>query len=150
MVIDKARILAHLHSLIEEKIRIAEENIRSTIASRDSDSKSTAGDKHEVGRAMAQIELEKQETQLAKLRSLKADLDRMPLDRKFEEVGFGSLVTTDQGTYFIAIGLGAIDMDGEKLYAISLQSPIGETLAGKQVGDEVVFGGKRQRILKIE
>ncbi len=150
MVIDKARILAHLRSLIEGKIKAAEENIRSTIAARDGDSKSTAGDKHEVGRAMIQIELEKQESQLAKLRSLEVDLDRVSLDRKFEEVNFGSLVTTDQGVYFIAIGLGVIDINGEKLFAISLQSPIGEVLAGMRVGDEVVFGGKSQTIFKIE
>lgn len=150
MVIDKARILYHLRSLIEEKIRFAEENIRSTIAARDSDGKSTAGDKHEVGRAMIQIELEKQETQLAKLRLLEVDLARVSLDRTFDRVGFGSLVTTDQGVYFIAIGLGAVNVEGETVYGISLQSPIGQALKDKRVADEVVFGGKRMRVLGVK
>lgn len=146
---EKTRILSHLRSLIEEKIRFAEENIRSTIAARDSDGKSTAGDKHEVGRAMIQIELEKQESQLAKLRLLEVDLSRVPMDRTFEEVGFGSLVTTDQGRYFISIGLGAMNVEGETVYAISLQSPVGQALKDKRVADEVVFGGKRMRVLGV-
>ena len=74
----------------------------------------------------------------------------MPMDRTFDRIGFGSLVTTDQGVYFIAIGVGAVNVDGETVYAISIQSPIGQALAGKRVGDEVVFGGKRMRVLGLK
>jgi len=58
-------------------------------------------------------------------------------------VAFGSLVTTDQGRYFIAIGLGAVEMEGETCYAISLASPIGQALKDKGVGDVIEFSGKR-------
>ncbi|MEO8591033.1 MAG: 3-oxoacyl-ACP synthase [Flavobacteriales bacterium] len=107
-----------------------------------SDTKSSAGDKHEVGRAMAQQELDKLEAQRGKLVALQQELARVPLDRIFDHVAFGSFVTTDQGIYFVAIGLGRIEFDGGPCSVISLASPIGQALQGKRAGEEVVFNGR--------
>lgn len=115
--------------------------IGSTRASFTSDTKSSAGDKHEVGRAMVQQELDKLEEQRAKLIALQQELARVPLERNFEQVAFGSLVITDHGNYFVAIGLGRIEVDDALCFAISLASPIGQALKDKRVGDEVLFNG---------
>ena len=117
-------------------------DLASTLNARNSDTKSSAGDKHEVGRAMVQQELDQQEAQLAKLQALQQELARVPLGRVYEQAAFGSLVTTDQGTYFIAIGLGQVDVDGEACFVVSLASPIGQALKGKRVGDVANFKGR--------
>ncbi len=139
---DKSRLVAHLHGQLQERIAEAELAITSTRSSFASDTKSSAGDKHETGRAMVQQELDKLEEQRAKLIVLQQELARVPLERVFDHVGFGSLITTDQGTYFVAIGLGRIEFEGASCFAISLASPIGQALHGKSAGDEVTFNGR--------
>jgi transcription elongation GreA/GreB family factor len=124
--------------------------IATTYAARNEDTKSSAGDKHEVGRAMVQQELDKQEAQLAKLQVQQQELSRIPLERIFDRVAFGSLVRTDKGDYLIAIGLGPIQIGNETVFVISMASPIGQLLKDKQANDEVVFNGKKIRVLKVE
>ncbi len=145
----KADIIEYLKILIQERISEAQESIASTKASRDSDSKSTAGDKHEVGRAMAQIELENQEAQLHRNLKLQEDLENIRLDRSTEEIGRGSLVLTDSGKYFVSIGLGAVEIGQEMIFVISEESPIGQLLRSKSAGDIVDFNGKRIEILNL-
>ncbi len=139
---NKLGIHTHLVALVAQKTAAIRADIASTLHARNTDTKSSAGDKHEVGRAMIQQELDQQEAQLAKLQGLQQELARVPLQRVFDRVAFGGLVTTDQGSYFIAIGLGQVEVNGETCFAISLASPVGEALKDKQVGDVVIFNGR--------
>jgi transcription elongation GreA/GreB family factor len=146
---NKAGLLRHLHEILRGKVNAAHQEIASTRASFASDTKSSAGDKHEVGRAMLQQELDKLEEQRAKLIALEQELERVPLDRVYEQVGFGSLVITDLGNYFIAIGLGAVTVDGEACYMISMASPAAQALKDKRVGDAVELNGRRSTVQAI-
>lgn len=148
--VQKIQLISHLRTTLLERIAATEAEFASTLAARNSDTKSSAGDKHEVGRAMVQQELDQLELQLAKTRALLHELDRIPVERTFDQVAFGSLVTTDQGSYFIAIGMGAVEVNNATCYAISLASPIGQVLRGKMDGDEINFNGKTLRILSIQ
>jgi hypothetical protein len=150
MPVTKTTLIAQLSDQLREKLSTCEEALTSTRAAFASDTKSSAGDKHEVGRAMVQQELDKLEEQRAKLIALQQELARVPLDRVYEQVGFGALVMTDQGSYFIAVGLGAMVLEGETCYAVSLASPIGQALKDKRVGDVLEFNGKRISIKAIE
>lgn len=146
---NKAELLTHLRTTLLERVVATEVELASTVDARNSDTKSSAGDKHEVGRAMVQQELDQLEGQLAKTRALLQELDCIPLERVYDHVAFGSLVITDQGSYFIAIGMGGVEVDGETCFVISLASPIGQALRGKMVGDEVSFNGKVFRVLSV-
>jgi transcription elongation GreA/GreB family factor len=149
MALDRGTLIAHLRRQMVDRLALQEEEIRSTRASFANDTKSSAGDKHEVGRAMVQQELDKLEEQRVKLVALLQELERVPVDRTYDRVAFGSLVKTDEGCYFIAVGLGAIELDGDRLFAISLASPIGQVLKGKTVGDHVAFNGRSLTIEAI-
>lgn len=142
----KQSLLAHLNTLLDQRIHALKAELATTLDARNSDTKSSAGDKHEVGRAMVQQELDQLEAQLAKTQAMQQELARVPLDRNYDHVAFGSLVTTDQGCYFIAIGSGAVEVEGGPCYAISLASPIGQALKDKRVGDAIDFNGKRIRV----
>jgi transcription elongation GreA/GreB family factor len=146
---NKAELLRHLQDVLRRKVRAAQQEIASTRASFASDTKSSAGDKHEVGRAMVQQELDKLEEQCAKLITLQQELERVPLERDFAHVAFGSLVETDHGIYFLAIGLGRVEFESATCYAISLLSPIGALLQGKRVGEQVFFNGRNNTVQRI-
>lgn len=145
----KADLLAHMRSLLQERVDALGTAIATAREAFSSDTKSSAGDKHEVGRAMVQQELDKLEEQRARSITLQQELAKVPLERKYDQVAFGSLVTTDRGSYFIAIGLGAVEVEGGTVYAISLASPIGQVLKDKRVGELAFFNGKRIAITAI-
>ncbi len=147
--VNKSALLEHIRSILDEKVSAAQEEIESTRGSFASDTKSSAGDKHEVGRAMVQQELDKLEEQRARLIVLQQELARVPLDRTFHQVAFGSLVETEQDSYFEAVGLGRIAFEGGSCSAISLASPIGQALSGKRVGDQLVFHGRTITVRRI-
>lgn len=102
-----------------------------------SDTKSSAGDKHETSRAMTQLEQEKLSNQLMQTRRLQEILAQIDPNSKHEKVQFGSLVATDAGTFFISVGLGVLLHKTEEFYCIAATSPVGQTLLGKKVGDSI-------------
>ena len=145
----KATVVAHLNRLLDQRIRSLKDELANTLEARNSDTKSSAGDKHEVGRAMVQQELDQLEAQLSKMHAMQQELARVSLERVYDQVAFGSLVSTDQGNYFIAIGAGPLELAGETCYAISLASPIGQALKDKHVRDVVAFNGRSITITAI-
>ena len=71
--------LAHAHCLavVIERIAQLEASILDTQRSSQSDTKSSAGDKHETGRAMAQLEVEKPQVSLGNLLAMRDVLVRL-------------------------------------------------------------------------
>jgi len=106
-----------------------------------SETKSSAGDKHETGRAMLQLEMEKAGQQLTSINQMKIVLSRIQINPT-SVVKLGSLIITDNANYFLAISAGEILVEGMTYFAISPGSPIGKLLLGKQVGDTVNFTKK--------
>jgi len=114
-----------------------------------SETKSSAGDKHETGRAMLQLEREKAGQQLAEVVKTKQILLKINLDNIPKHIGLGSLVYTSQANYFIAISAGQLTANNDTFFAISANTPIGQLLLGKQVGDEVIFRNKSFKIIRL-
>ena len=145
----KEQIRSQLIAGLDEKITLLHKEIASTQESRNADTKSSAGDKYETGRAMAQMELEKNQATLSRTIKLRKELLMMDLEKKFDKVEFGSLVFTKQGNYLISFGLGKITVSKQDYYAISLGSPIGKALYQKSAGDIVVFQGREILVLEV-
>ena len=115
-----------------------------------SETKSSAGDKHETGRAMIQLEREKMGHQLAELEKTQQLLSKVPKDRNAPTVGLGSLVVTDSFIYYIAISAGEFKSNTKSVYCISAATPIGKIVFGKKVGESVSFNGKKLTIVGIQ
>ncbi len=148
-MIQKVDIIAHIKQILEEKIDALTLQIKNTQDSQANDTKSSAGDKFETGREMLQAELNKYEGQRANLQtSLKTLLSISP-KKVYTQVAFGALIKTNAELYFIAIGLGKIEIDKTTVYAISLASPIGQALHHKQTGDRIIFQGRKLIIDQI-
>lgn len=114
-----------------------------------SETKSSAGDKHETGRAMLQLEREKAGNQLANTENLKHVLYKIDASSHSKIIGLGSVVFTSQNHYFIAISIGKLTTETNNFYAISPTTPIGKLLMGKTEGDIIVFNNQKIKIEQV-
>ena len=145
----KEKLYNKIMTLIDERIASAQLAIASAKESRDSETKSSVGDKYETGRTLMQQEVEKNRIQLHKAEKIKTELENIDLRKKFNKVEFGSLVSDGKIMYFISTALGKIEVDGKSCFCISLASPIGKALRNKCVGDKISFMGKTIEIVEI-
>jgi transcription elongation GreA/GreB family factor len=145
----KEQIFRQLEESLGVKIKEATKELESLSFSRESETKSSAGDKHETGRAMIQGEIEQQEKQLARLIMMEKQLAQINLEKVYTKVEPGSLVFTNQENYFFSIGIGKIVLNKEIYYAISILSPIGQLLQGREAGYKANLNGRELTISKI-
>jgi len=142
-----------LYKLCQDFVENRRKTIQNTIneiqESLTSETKSSAGDKHETGRAMLQLEREKAGQQLAEIEKLNESLSKINTTFSSKTVGLASVVFTTQANYFIAISAGQIEVNKTKFFAISSNTPIGLLLMGKTVGDAVVFREQTIKILNV-
>ena len=134
---------------IEQRIDTAQEAIRIAQTSANDETKSSAGDKYETGRAMMQLEIEKNTVQLAEAIKLKQLLQQINPDKETTSVQLGSMVTTNQGNFYIAISAGQLTLKGKTYFAISASTPIGIKLMGQQKGAQFIFNNKTYTIEAI-
>lgn len=126
---------------VENKLTNIQQTIRSNQEALASETKSSAGDKHETGRAMLQLEMEKAGQQLKIVNEMKLVLEQIDISNKSKVCKLGSLVKTDKVNYFLAISAGQLTVSGNTYFAVSSQSPIGKMLIGKRVNDTINFNG---------
>lgn len=104
-----------------------------------SETKSSAGDKHETGRAMLQLEREKLGKQLAEIQKVKEILFKVDPTSEASQGCLGSVIYTTQANYFISVSVGEVSANNSTFYAIATNTPIGKLLLGKKVGDAITF-----------
>ena len=143
----KEALYAECLSFVDTRLQ----TIQSTIARLQhallSETKSSAGDKHETGRAMLQLEREKTGHQLAEIQKVKAILTKVDVSNNSKTIGLGSLVNTSKANYFLAISVGEIRIDSQVFFAISMETPIAQLLKGKTAKDQIEF---RNEIITID
>ena len=113
--------------------------IKSNQEALDSETKSSAGDKHETGRAMLQLEMEKVSKQLHAVHEMKTTLRRIDITKTTTTVNLGSIIVSDAGQYFLSISAGELSIDNSLYYAVSANSPIGRLMLGAKAGDKINF-----------
>ena len=146
----KQKLYQYCEVSIEERLQTIQKTIEEIQKSLQSETKSSAGDKHETGRAMLQLEREKVGQQLSEINKTKMTLSKVNPDKRQDIVALGSLVYTNKLNYYLAISAGKIQINNEFFYAISANTPIGKLLIGKATGDDVTFNGNSIEIGKIE
>jgi hypothetical protein len=130
-----------------QKIKKVLDDIRMSLLE---ESKSSAGDKHETGRAMLQIERENAGHQLREIENLQSLIRKIDIVTVSDYARLGSLIYTNHGIYFISISIGEVKVEDENYYCIALHSPIGNILAGKKKLDAFIFNEQEDRILMIK
>ena len=143
----KSELLEIIHQKISEKIQKLEQLIAETRAS-NNDTKSSMGDKYETSREMLQQEINNLQIQLNEhLKSQQILKNINPNPHK--GVSLGSWVETNKGKFFIAISLGEILFNQEKVFVISTESPLAKAMNGKKTGESFVVNNLSQIIKNI-
>ncbi|MBC7848653.1 MAG: 3-oxoacyl-ACP synthase [Chitinophagaceae bacterium] len=145
-MMSKAGVHAHFSKLVSLKIDQLKNQLSDLSASTANETKSTAGDKYETGRAMLQIEQDNVRTQLQQVLEQKAALDTIGIDKKSIIIERGSLILTNNGWFFLSIALGKQLIDAVSVTAISPQSPLGSKMIGLKVSDRFQLNQKDYQI----
>ena len=144
---NKPELLEIIHQKISEKIQKLEQLIAETRAS-NNDTKSSMGDKYETSREMLQQEINNLQLQLNEhLKSLQILKNINPISHK--TVSLGSWVETEKGKFFIAVSLGEIIFNQEKIFVISAESPLAKAMNGKKEDETFIVNNLTQFIKNI-
>jgi transcription elongation GreA/GreB family factor len=145
----REQLILLCQEFITNRQQVVQKVISEIEISLQSETKSSAGDKHETSRAMLQIEREKAGNQLAEITKTKTILNKVYCKSSNQVIKLGSLVYTTSANYFVAISAGKLIANQKMFYAISPSTPIGKLLIGKQTGDKVEFNGSTFKIVRI-
>lgn len=131
------------------KITALEVTLEDLFSGADSETKSSAGDKHETGRAMLQIEQARIGKQLSDLRMQRNVLRSIHLAPDAAQVALGSLIETDRGWFYMSVALGKVKVNDTTVMTVSPNAPLGAQWLGVRAGDTMTFNGISYTILGV-
>ena len=146
----KTEVINTIKQKLSDKEKGLAEAIKMVQDSSNNNSKSTAGDKHDTERAMAQLEIEKLQKQYAVLIEDIKQFNKSEKGGLSETVSLGSLVQLNHMFLFISCGLGKIDVDNKTVFSVSLEAPIAKQIIGKKIGDEILINNVKNKIISID
>lgn len=135
---------------LESNIQQLEKAIADIQSAANQETKSSAGDKYETGRAMMQQEKDKLSARLATNLNQLSQLKQLKPALSKEQVENGSLVQTNEGLFYFAAAIGKLQLGGKKCFVISLDSPLAKALWHKKKGEIIDFQGRKIRIVEIQ
>lgn len=145
----KKTLFEHCQNYANNRLQTVEAVISSNQKALASETKSSAGDKQETGRAMLQLEMEKASQQFAGIQEMKEILSKINTTKTSKIAHLGSVIFTDITNYFLSISAGKLTVGGDDFFAISVSSPIGKLLLGSKENKELSFNGKAIKIKQI-
>ncbi|KPM47828.1 hypothetical protein [Jiulongibacter sediminis] len=113
------------------------------------ETKSSAGNKYETGRAMAQNDRDMYARQEAEAKAEMAVLQSIDPQKKYEFPITGAFIETSIGKILIATSIGFLQVNGEKAMVISETSPMAQALKGKKAEEIFEFRGQHVKIISI-
>jgi hypothetical protein len=134
---------------IRDALNLLQADMVALQVSRQADTKSSAGDKHETARAMVDQELQQLNQQREKALRNQSELQQLT-DAPCEVAARGAAVETERIIYFISISFGKLPVEGPKpVYALSPVSPAAQAMLGRRAGEEFEINGTRHIILEV-
>lgn len=144
---NKEEILSIIRIKVSEKIKNFENLIDETRAS-NNDTKSSMGDKYETGREMLQQEINNLQRQLNESLNQQAILQKITSEDS-SKVQNGALVKTDRGLFYVAVSIGEMVFENQKMMTVSAESPLVKAMFGKKKGEKFEINTMYQTIENI-
>lgn len=145
----KTALLNHCKEVVDEKYRNLLALDKAAQSSANNETKSSAGDKYETGRAMMHLEKERLASQMHEVAKLRKPLEMINPEKVSDAVELGSVVFTKDRNYYISVSLGEIVVDDQQFFCISPVTPIGKLISGKRNGETFLFAGKAVIIQEV-
>lgn len=146
----KIKVYEHAARLVNNKVSLLQHMLGELIESTRNETKSSAGDKYETGRAMLQIEQDNVRKQLKEALEQKAVFEQINVTKSSSIITKGSLVKTDKAYFFVSIALGKMSVENVAVIALSPQSPLGSKLMQLKATESVTVNGATYIIEKVE
>ena len=146
----RLQLVDYCEQFVQNQIAHIQEAINSAKKASNNEAKSSAGDKHETGKSLMQLE---QENNAQHLLNMQSQLRVISLIKNYSPnhtVALGSLVETSNGLYFIALGIGKVEIENCPVFVISPGAPIGKLLLKKKQGASFKLGEKTVVINQIQ
>lgn len=146
----KAKVYQTAISQLKEKEMLLSTERKNIIESILEEEKNSAGDKYETSRETMTQDLNSLEKQI---KQSKIDLEELYRLNTIKEtpptVQEGALVKLGTDWFLLAVSIGQVKVDNDKVFLLSKNSPLGELLVGKKKKDQVNFRGKMQVIEEL-
>lgn len=146
---DKLKIHELCLNHLEVSAQVYLKNIKDAQRGLSSESKSSAGDKHETGRAMLQLEAEKLGAQYQEILKVINFHKQLVVEEDHTHIKLGSLVKTNIGLFYLTTGLGSIKDENYSIFNLSIKAPISKLLLGKKAEEQFVFNNKTIKIISL-
>ncbi|WP_104733742.1 GreA/GreB family elongation factor [Hanstruepera ponticola] len=145
----KEQLLAVCYNHANKRIASYRDEIETIKESIENNDKSSDDD-DDSGNGKLFNDLEKNANYLSEANKMLDTLKLINSKASHSHAVLGSIVKTNSKTFFIATSIGAIEIEGNTYFGISLLSPIGQLLKSKVVGDTIEFNGDSQTIIDIK
>ena len=146
----KTNVAKALHHHVMEMRLQAEDRLRSLQESLLSEAKSSAGDKHETGRAMIHQEMAQV------IESLQRCEDQIQMLRRWAKskssptrVASGVLIETEGPMILVGVPIGKVQFEGRVVLSISSEAPAAKASQGLRVGDVIKLGPQSWKIVRL-
>ena len=138
-MLTKSEVIAELDKQLLTKLSFLTTNLQHAIVSRNSDTKSSAGDKFETSREMAQIEIHKIENEILKTQQFITDLASKAIQ----------FIITNKGAFLISIPFGKLMVRSTEVFCISNSAPITKQLVNTEISANFEYRGVAYNVLEI-
>ena len=146
----KNDIFDALESHLQGAVCEAQGHLASLQEALTSEAKSTAGDKHETGRAMIHQEMRQVNDTLQRSQSALQEWTRMKQTQTAPvRVASGVVVETTGPWVLVGLPLGKLSLQGGLLLGVSPEAPLAQAWHGAKVGDEVRLGSSTFQIVAL-
>ena len=143
-------ILKHLLGHVDKDLAEAKARMASLKESLGAESKSSAGDKHETGRAMIHLEQERVQDTVGRLEHMRGILvQRAAQDKPIQRVSPGALVETTGPWVLVGVPLGKVQLPNALVLCVGAEAPLAQQWHGAQPGDQVALGPQKLTIQAI-
>jgi transcription elongation GreA/GreB family factor len=145
----KVKVHQNCEQVLADKLKLISDDLESLQQAQQNETKSSMGDKYETGPAMLNQQRQRLLQQQQQLNANMRALGQLNPRATTEMVQLGTLLATDQGLFYLAIGLGAIECEDHQVWVISLQSPLGQALNAHKPDQTINFQGRTYRLLQL-
>lgn len=145
----KKELKKHCVTLLQQRIEELNQSVDAAREAANSEDKSSAGDKYETSRAMGHLQQEMLGEQLETAMQELDFVSGIEAGILHQQVGLGTVLVTAEFVAFVAAGLGAVHLHGQKYFLLSPKAPLAVALHNKQQGERVLFNGKQVVVKQV-
>jgi hypothetical protein len=144
----KELLLTECKNILLKKLEIIAQELKHLSQAIAEDTKSSAGDKYETSREMANLEKGKLQSQSSGFNKSLSVLNSLPLSAS-KKIGHGSLIQTEKAWIYIAVSLGQVFISEKEVLVISPAAPLAQLMSGRGKEDSINFRDNNYQIVSI-